>query len=241
MKKCNACGSENQENSSFCVKCGKPLSGGQQAGTKPQQSKRGSMELIIVYAVIIFVILGIVLTRKSWQPFLFRTNRAAVMAPATITYAWNVMPIGNTGFSIESPVELKPKFLKLPENVKALIQEMVTYGFASQPLSIDAVTVTYTGKVVPSLKGAEEGAIANFKRVPLVKDVQYASKPFSASGKNGTILEGTFSAPNDKMGFKAVILIDNLTMWQVVAIYRLADQDAVNAVERIIGSIKIAK
>lgn len=238
MKKCNSCGSENPENGSSCLKCGKPLQGG---GFKPQQSKRSSMELTIIYAVIIFVILGIVLTRKIWQPFIVRQNRAAVMAPAKITYAWNRVPIGNTGFSIESPVELKPKFIRLPENVKALIQEMVTYGFSSQPLSIDAVTVTYTGKVVPSLKGAEEGAIANFKRVPAVKDVLYTSKPFTASGKNGSVLEGTFSVPRDKMGFTAVVLIDNLTMWQVVAIYRLSDQDAVNAAQRIVNSIKIGK
>ena len=240
MKKCVSCGSENPDNSSVCGKCGKALKG-QEAGLNSQQPKRSKMELIIIYAIILLVIIGIVATRNKWQPFFSGMPRAYTTAPAKITYAWNTAAIGDTGFSIESPVELKPKFIKLPENVKALIQEMVTYGFTSQPLSIDAVKVTYSGKVVPSLKGAEEGAIANFKRVPAVKDVQYTSKPFSASGKNGSILEGTFSVPRDKMGFKAVVLIDNLTMWQVVTIYRLADQDAVSAVDRVIGSIKIEK
>ena len=234
MKKCNSCGTENSENISFCGKCGKPI-----ASSAP--SKRSSMELISIYTVIILIVLGIVVTRKKWEPFIYRANRISAIAPATITYVWHLASVGKTGFSIESPAELKPKSLKLPDNVKPLIQEMVTYGFASQPLSIDMVSVTYTGQVVPSLKGAEQGAIANFKNVPFVKDVQYTSNPASASGKNGIVLDGTFSAPKDKMGFKAVILIENLTMWQVVTIYRLSDQDAVNAAKRIIGSIKIEK
>ena len=233
MRKCNVCGTENQDNSSFCGKCGKPFKT-QAAGTK-----KGSMELVIVYTVIAVVIFGLVITRSKWQSFFNRVPREYAAAPAQITYDWKTFPIGNTGFSIESPVELKPRFIKLPENVKSMIQELVSFGFTSKPLSIDAVTVTYTGRVVPSLKGAEEGAIANFKKIPAVKDVLYTSKPFSASGKNGTLMEGTFSIPNDKMGFTAIVMIDNLKMWQVVAIYRLSDQDAVNAVQRIVGSIKI--
>ena len=239
MKKCVSCGTENQDNISFCGKCGKSLKG--QENPQTSQPKRSLMQLSIIYGIVILVILGIVITRKSWQPFFTRMPAGYTPAPVNITYAWHTAEIGATGFSVESPVELKPKFIKLPDNVKPLIQEMVTYGFASQPLSIDAVTVTYTGKVVPSLKGAEQGAIANFKNVPMVKDVQYTSNPFSASGKNGIILDGTFSVPKDKMGFKAVVLIDNLTMWQVVTIYRLADQDAVSAAQKIVGSIKIGK
>jgi|GEM_PF-5581161 len=236
MKKCNACGSENLDNNVFCSKCGRVLKG-QESEHTGQKPKGNSMQLFIIYGVLILVVLGIVLTRKSWQPFFTQ----GIPAPAKITYAWHQAGIGNTGFSIDSPVELKPKFIKLPDNVKPLILEMVTYGFTSQPLSIDAVTVTYTGQVVPSLQGAEQGAIANFKKVPFVKDVNYTSKPFSAAGKKGTLLEGTFSAARNSMGFKAVILLENSKMWQVVVIFRASDAEAVEASNKIIASIKIGK
>lgn len=231
MKKCLVCGSENSDESTVCSNCKKPL----------QTTKRKSIELPIIYGVIILAILGVFLSRGIWGPLMRGLRMMPPRAQMKITYNWAKTDIGNTGLSIDSPVELKLKFIKLPENVKPLIREMVTYGFSSFPLSVDAVSVVYSEKVVPNLQGAEQGAIANFKRLKFVNNVQYNPRPFSASGKNGTLLDGTFEAGKNKMGFKAAILLENVTMWQVVVVYNTQDPQASEAANRIINSINIAK
>jgi len=231
MKKCNVCGSQNPDNSTVCQSCKKPLEG----------TKRRAMELPIIYSILLLVILGVVLTRKNWAPFVSNLGKMPPTAQMKIVYNWANASIGNTGLSIDSPVELKPKFLKLPDNVKPLIQEMVTYGFSSFPLSIDAVSVIYSGRVTPNLQGAEQGAISNFSNLPSVKDVQYVSKPINPSGKKGSLLDGTFMTGRYKMGFKAAIIIENLNMWQVIVVYNIADNEATDAANRIISSIKVAK
>jgi hypothetical protein len=206
-----------------------------------ESPNKGSMELFIIYGVIALVVLGIFFTRKSWQPFLNSLTSIAPKAPATIVYDWRKVDVGNTGISIDSPAELKPRVITLPANVKPLVAEMVTFGFTSQPLNIEVVSVLYTPQVVPNINGAEQGAISNLKRLPLVKKVEYVSKSFSASGKKGILLDGTFEALKNKMGFKGVILIEGSNMWQVVTIYKFSDKAATEAVQRIIDSIKIEK
>ncbi|MCX5781864.1 MAG: hypothetical protein NT145_04065 [Elusimicrobia bacterium] len=206
-----------------------------------ESPNKGNMELFIIYGIIALVVLGIFFMRRSWQPFLNKLFTLAPNAPATIVYDWRKVDVGNTGVSIDSPAELKPRVITLPANVKPLVEEMVTFGFTSQPLNIEVVSVLYTPQVVPNINGAEQGAISNLKRLPLVKKVEYVSKQFSASGKKGILLDGTFEALRNKMGFKGVILIEGSNMWQVVTIYKFSDKQAVEAVQRIIDSIKIEK
>ncbi|MFC1501675.1 hypothetical protein ACFL58_04435 [Elusimicrobiota bacterium] len=182
-------------------------------GTVTQTPKDKLTKKVIIVVLAILVIFGILVGVQLVKNYRGGgIPEEAVPEKDISEFTFERRDVGTSGLSLELPGELKFKSVVLPKEIRAMISSMDSYGYESDTFSVDCVAVSYNPGITPSLRGAEQGAIANLKNFPGVKKFKYTSKSVNISGAEGVLLDGRLQRANFYFKFRALLLIRDLNL-----------------------------
>ncbi len=154
------------------------------------------------------------------------------------TADWAKKQLEHTGLYIETPFELSKTTLDLPEDYKSLINEMISYQYTSNSISVNINFVVYAKEIIANLDGAAEGAINNMEGSSGITDFTYYISHTVRNNIEGQIISGYFKIQKQQSEYLGVIFANDSKMWQILCTFLSKDENKIVA-ERIINSVQI--
>jgi len=158
-----------------------------------------------------------------------------------LSQEWLRETYGNQGLSVEVPVIMTEVELPLADNIKAVVEEMHGYEYASaRGFKVFINSVQYKPVIQEiSLQGAANGSVNEMKMQPGVTEFKYDETEITLEGIPGIRQEGAFRQSGTPVEFINICYGKGLNMWQVLVAYNTDDEVGRIASKRVVESIEI--
>ncbi len=265
--KCNHCGHMNEVKTpyqSFCDACNKKIDNSfpewsqknpnktfddfrkliciSEADMKANMAKEKPKRKSLVYWIVFFVSFTVFTVAGTFGGEAFmKFLRSEKTSKEILDKEWSRQTYGHIGLTLETPFQLTKTDLKLPDNIKALVEQMETYIYDSEKgVKVFVNSATYKPVIGEgNLQGAADGSVAEVKSQKGVTNFVYTQEWTNYGDIPGFIQRGSFDQDGIKINFINVGFVQGLNMWQVMAGYQANDEVGRIAAERIIASVEI--
>ena len=154
---------------------------------------------------------------------------------------WEGKAYYNLHFYLETPYKLDSVSVPFPQNMKPYITSSAAYAFEKEAgaFTLFLNYVEFTPEVPLNLENSIQGSLTTMHTQPGVSDFTSAKAPYDLQGREATIVIGTLKQYGISMKYQFLAFIDDNSLSQIIITYHDDDENAKEAANRILKSIKL--
>lgn len=189
--------------------------------------------IISTIAIIIFGVLG-----RQFGGEIFKSSKSQTEELKQEESDWKYQKISDTRMSLYSPFLFSKTSISIPKEYSNMIQEMKSYKYNSDPISLQISYVVYSNNIIANLDGATEGAVNNLKSLRDITDFSNNISDTKVGNLQGHLINGRFKIQKRQVEYLSVILVYKSMMWQILSTFIPNDGNRTIA-NKIINSLQI--
>jgi len=200
--------------------------------SSPKSGKKGSKFAAVFITIIVLAFAGTIgreIANKLFAP----SEEVSVKASE-----WRTQIISYSGITLETPFQLTEGHTDLPLEYKSMVEDILTYKYSSNPLSINVGYVLYPDEIIPNLDGAAQEGINNMRILKGVGNFSSSISNIEMDDLPGRKINGKFSIQNQQAEFIGVVYTLNSKLWQIICFF-ISNEENRNTAQRIINSVQI--
>jgi len=207
-----------------------------------KQNKRRNTRLVLIL-VFVGIFFGTIFTIYHFNKDDL-LNKIVSLTKSTdeiLSKQWEKKAYYDLHFYLETPYKPDSISIPFPEQIKPYIASSAAYAFEQNAGSFVFLLnyIEFHPGLPLNLKNSVQGSISTMESQPGVSDFTSAKAPYELKGKEATIVVGTLKKYGIGMKYQLLAFIDDISLSQIIITYHEDDENAREAANRILKSLKL--